>query len=312
MDREDDNEKIALQSWCDKCGIVGYILVDDIDGNYVVKCPECKQLTGSQVFCESCEVGGTFIKNIASKPSKWSCPQCATEYPLNKNIYNEPIDIVPGDMPQEHLPNYLQVPTVKKENLFSDYQIQKVLVSSVVLFLIFMFVMTKIALENYDDLKKQREEKNSKLNSQSIKNIHDNDSNNASYLNEKEYNNTGKEIKNRYKILTDDISQEAPKYQKYMEAWSTKVKRMALLNYPRAATKIQRPVKVLVEVAIKVDGSLQNIKIIESSGNFEIDEGVKNFIALAAPFSDVFQEGLDSEIDMLKIRRAFLIYPRNK
>lgn len=106
---------------------------------------------------------------------------------------------------------------------------------------------------------------------------------------------------------TKNINQvSANKYvaAQYLKDWETKVERVGNNNYPAAATKAGFSATLTMDVFIKADGSIDNMRITHSSGNPELDEQAKNIVRMSAPFPPL-PEKLRSELDVLVITRSW-------
>jgi len=88
----------------------------------------------------------------------------------------------------------------------------------------------------------------------------------------------------------------------YVKDWTRKVERIGNLNYPNIAKK--RGFSVSMDVGIKKDGTLYNIKIIKSSGDKKLDEAAKRIVRISAPFSPLPKQ-IAAQLDVLKIRRVW-------
>jgi outer membrane biosynthesis protein TonB len=89
----------------------------------------------------------------------------------------------------------------------------------------------------------------------------------------------------------------------YVESWRAKIERNGTLNYRSSAGagKVEHP---LVTVAIRSDGSLEDIHIHRSSGR-ELDGAVRRIAMLHAPYS-AFPPELARQFDVIEIRRVWL------
>ena len=94
------------------------------------------------------------------------------------------------------------------------------------------------------------------------------------------------------------------RYAAYMEAWRAKVERFGNLNYPEKARKKELSGALLLDVAIKSDGSVHEILVRRSSGHKELDEAAKHIVEMAAPFSP-FPNKILEEVDILHITRTW-------
>jgi hypothetical protein len=71
---------------CEKCERQGFIFVEDLDKSHFVVCQECGGET-SNVWCHTCQMGGSFVRNIKRRPKSWSCPSCHKSYALPPSFY---------------------------------------------------------------------------------------------------------------------------------------------------------------------------------------------------------------------------------
>jgi protein TonB len=93
-------------------------------------------------------------------------------------------------------------------------------------------------------------------------------------------------------------------YASYEESWRLKVERIGNINYPEGAIRKRLSGTLVVDVAIKHDGSLHDVRIIKSSGSKILDDGAIYIVKLAAPFSP-FTPDIRKETDILHITRAW-------
>ncbi len=94
------------------------------------------------------------------------------------------------------------------------------------------------------------------------------------------------------------------KYAAYMEAWRSKVERVGNLNYPEEARRKRLSGSLIVEVALRPDGSVSDIAIRRPSGHRELDEAAIRIVKLAAPFAP-FPKDISQELDALHITRTW-------
>ncbi|HEB86105.1 MAG TPA: energy transducer TonB [Gammaproteobacteria bacterium] len=94
------------------------------------------------------------------------------------------------------------------------------------------------------------------------------------------------------------------RFASYLDAWRTKVERFGNLNYPEEALRHNINGSLLLDVAINPDGSLNHMKIIQSSGYKVLDDAAKRIVRLAAPFPPLSKEIL-VDTDILHIPRVW-------
>ncbi|SEI81845.1 protein TonB [Allopseudospirillum japonicum] len=90
----------------------------------------------------------------------------------------------------------------------------------------------------------------------------------------------------------------------YLETWRKRVEQIGNLNYPQAARtqKLQGQLRLLV--AVRKDGSVQEILVLESSGHPVLDQAAQRIVMLAAPFAP-FPDELKTQVDVLEIIRTW-------
>ncbi len=94
------------------------------------------------------------------------------------------------------------------------------------------------------------------------------------------------------------------KYASYEEAWRLKVERIGNLNYPDEAKRDGLSGALMLDVAIKADGSISAIKLLRSSGHRVLDDAAQRIVWLAAPFAP-FPASIRRETDVLHIIRTW-------
>ena len=94
------------------------------------------------------------------------------------------------------------------------------------------------------------------------------------------------------------------RYASYMAAWASKVERIGNLNYPQAAKEQRLHGNLILNVAVRRDGSVEAIRVVRSSGEPLLDEAAIKIVELAAPFSP-FPPDIAAETDVLDIMRTW-------
>lgn len=94
------------------------------------------------------------------------------------------------------------------------------------------------------------------------------------------------------------------KYAAYMEAWRAKVERIGNLNYPEQARRKGLSGNLVLDVAVRRDGSIDEITIRRSSGEKMLDDAAIRIVELSAPFSP-FPQHIKDETDILHIMRTW-------
>lgn len=94
------------------------------------------------------------------------------------------------------------------------------------------------------------------------------------------------------------------KYASYLDAWRRKVERIGNLNYPDQAKRDSLYGNLVLHVAVKTDGSVEQIRVLHSSGHKILDDAAVRIVRLAAPFSP-FPNEIRKETDILDITRTW-------
>ena len=94
------------------------------------------------------------------------------------------------------------------------------------------------------------------------------------------------------------------RYANYLSAWARKVERIGNLNYPQAAKNQKLYGNLILDVAVRADGSVEQVRIVRSSGNPLLDEAAIKIVHLAAPYSP-FPPDIAAETDILNILRTW-------
>lgn len=90
----------------------------------------------------------------------------------------------------------------------------------------------------------------------------------------------------------------------YLNAWRRKIETIGNLNYPQEARRRHLFGSLKLLVAIRPDGSLARVQLLESSGHKVLDDAAINIVRLAAPFAP-FPDELAAETDLLEIIRTW-------
>jgi len=94
------------------------------------------------------------------------------------------------------------------------------------------------------------------------------------------------------------------RFASYLDAWRAKVERFGNLNYPEEALRQKIDGSLLLDVAINPDGSINHMKVIQSSGHKVLDDAAQRIVRLAAPFPPLSKEIL-KDTDVLHIPRVW-------
>lgn len=101
------------------------------------------------------------------------------------------------------------------------------------------------------------------------------------------------------------------KYAAYMEAWRQKVERVGNLNYPDEARRANLSGNLLLDVALRPDGSVHEVVLRRSSGQKVLDDAAIRIVRLAAPFAR-FPKAIAEETDILHVQRTWQFLAGNR
>ena len=94
----------------------------------------------------------------------------------------------------------------------------------------------------------------------------------------------------------------------YAADWARKVTRVGEMNFPDAARRLNLSAGPLLDVAIRADGSLRDVRILRSSGNAELDQAARRIVQLAAPYPP-FPPELRQQAEVLRIEAPWRFDP---
>ena len=101
------------------------------------------------------------------------------------------------------------------------------------------------------------------------------------------------------------------KYASYLEAWRRKVEAIGNLNYPEEARRRKLYGNLILQVGVRADGSLEEVRVLRSSGSTLLDEAAVRIVHLAAPFAP-FPPDIRRETDFLDITRTWQFLSNNR
>lgn len=96
----------------------------------------------------------------------------------------------------------------------------------------------------------------------------------------------------------------------YLIKWSEKFERVGTKNYPGEALAKNITGRVMLNVTLKPDGSVEEISITRSSGSRILDDSARQIVRLAAPYAK-FPAEIRRQVDRLKIIRYVKFEPNN-
>ena len=89
----------------------------------------------------------------------------------------------------------------------------------------------------------------------------------------------------------------------YVESWRQKIERNASVNFPRNWVDEEKK-DALVSVAVRSDGTVEDVTIITSSGRADMDEAVRRIVRVNARYSP-FPPAIAQKYDVIDIRRVW-------
>ena len=113
----------------------------------------------------------------------------------------------------------------------------------------------------------------------------------------------------RRKVI--NASTQEYKYAAYLEAWRKKVERIGNLNYPDEAKRNKLYGALVLHVAVRADGSIEQIRVLNPSGHKILDDAAKRIVRLSAPFAP-FPPNIREEVDVLDITRTWQFRSGNR
>ena len=94
----------------------------------------------------------------------------------------------------------------------------------------------------------------------------------------------------------------------YLQAWRRRVEQVGNLNYPEEARQRELYGDLKLLVTLRPDGSLQNVRVIVSSGHKILDDAALRIVRMAAPYPP-FPEEMRKSTDLLEIVRSWQFRP---
>ena len=94
----------------------------------------------------------------------------------------------------------------------------------------------------------------------------------------------------------------------YAAAWVRKVENIGEMNFPEVARRLNLSTGPVLDVAIRADGTVQEIRVLRSSGNAELDQAAQRIVRLGAPYAP-FPPALRQQYDLLRISRSWRFDP---
>lgn len=96
-------------------------------------------------------------------------------------------------------------------------------------------------------------------------------------------------------------------YAAYMRAWVARVERVGNLNYPDEARRRNLQGQLVMTVAVRRDGTVENVTVVQPSGYPVLDQSATDIVRLAEPFPPL--PVTDENVDILHITRTWQFLP---
>lgn len=107
----------------------------------------------------------------------------------------------------------------------------------------------------------------------------------------------------RVRTLTS-VSTKASFDAKYLHDWSTRIEQVGNKNYPREALNRHITGNLRLSVMINPDGTIYEIRVLQSSGQRILDDAARQIVRLSAPFAS-FPPEIRKQADRLQIIRTW-------
>lgn len=94
----------------------------------------------------------------------------------------------------------------------------------------------------------------------------------------------------------------------YIAAWVRKVEQIGEMNFPSIARTLNLTAGPVLDVTLRADGSLQEVRVVRSSGHPELDRAAQQIVRLGVPYAQ-FPPALRQRYDLLQISRPWRFDP---
>lgn len=104
------------------------------------------------------------------------------------------------------------------------------------------------------------------------------------------------------RVVVDRAERDVP-LRMYVESWRQKIERNGGMNFPKLIGERAR-IDPLVSVAVRSDGSIEDVTIVRSSGRQDTDDAVRRIVRINALYSK-FPPNIAARYDVIEIRRIW-------
>lgn len=96
-------------------------------------------------------------------------------------------------------------------------------------------------------------------------------------------------------------------YATYLRAWVARVERVGNLNYPEEARRRRLEGRLVMTVAVRRDGTVEDVTLVQPSGHPVLDQAAIRIVRLAEPYPPLPRT--QDNIDILHITRTWQFLP---
>ena len=93
-------------------------------------------------------------------------------------------------------------------------------------------------------------------------------------------------------------------YASYLRAWVDRAERVGNLNFPDDVRRRRLSGRVVLNVGIRRDGSIESARVLRSSGVSLLDDTALRIVRLAAPFPPLPRT--QEKVDVLQVTRTWV------
>ena len=95
----------------------------------------------------------------------------------------------------------------------------------------------------------------------------------------------------------------------YLVELVEKINRVGLLNFPSEIRNQKLSGRLVADLALNRNGTINDIKILKSSGNTLLDKTAIDFIRIASPYKPFSDSMLESDTNIIHITRTYIFTP---
>ena len=95
----------------------------------------------------------------------------------------------------------------------------------------------------------------------------------------------------------------------YLVELVEKINRVGLLNFPSEIRNQKISGRLVADLALNRNGTINSVKILKSSGNALLDKTAISFIRIASPYKPFSDNMLDSDTNIIHVTRTYIFTP---